>query len=381
LPLLFTLTALALLTAARLSPAFAAWYAVRVHPVFPLTLGRLSALVPFSLFELLLLALPLTSGWGVFVLVRALVRKFRERGLPARHWERGLPARYWEHGAPARYWERGLPARQGRKLRLFATIVSVLLLLYALTCGVNYYRPPLADTLNLRLHPVDSAALLELCGLLSTRAEAEIPALNLDEDGYFCLSDDPRPRAALAVSTLATRTDLPLNLPNLRPKPFFLLSPLLSELRITGIYSPFTVEANYNRNIPAVELPPVLCHELAHLAGYMREEEANFLGYLAAATAADADFRYAASLFALSYALNALYGDLGAEDYREFYGSLPEQVRHDLAGLSAYWREFTGPAATAQESVNNTYLRANGQSAGVQSYGVMLDLLIAYYGI
>ena len=64
------------------------------------------------------------------------------------------------------------------------------------------------------------------------------------------------------------------------PKP--LIHPrLLSVQQLTGVYSPFTVEANYNSEIPAYNIPHTICHELSHLKGYMREDEANFIGYLA----------------------------------------------------------------------------------------------------
>ena len=59
------------------------------------------------------------------------------------------------------------------------------------------------------------------------------------------------------------------------PKP--LIHPrLLSVQQLTGVYSPFTVEANYNSEIPAYNIPHTICHELSHLKGYMREDEANF---------------------------------------------------------------------------------------------------------
>lgn len=47
------------------------------------------------------------------------------------------------------------------------------------------------------------------------------------------------------------------------PKP--LIHPrLLSVQQLTGVYSPFTVEANYNSEIPAYNIPHTICHELFH---------------------------------------------------------------------------------------------------------------------
>ena len=70
------------------------------------------------------------------------------------------------------------------------------------------------------------------------------------------------------------------------PKP--LINPrLLSVQQLTGIYSPFTIEANYNSEIPGYNIPHTICHELSHLQGYMREDEANFIGYLACTSSED----------------------------------------------------------------------------------------------
>ncbi|MCL2496484.1 MAG: hypothetical protein FWF04_03595, partial [Clostridiales bacterium] len=51
------LLAALLLIAARMDGAFAEWYARHIFPIFPHTLGRLFSVLPFSVIELLLLAL------------------------------------------------------------------------------------------------------------------------------------------------------------------------------------------------------------------------------------------------------------------------------------------------------------------------------------
>ena len=51
-----------------------------------------------------------------------------------------------------------------------------------------------------------------------------------------------------------------------------LLSEFLSYQGLTGIYSPFTVEANYNGDMTAYNIPFTTCHELSHLRGFMQEE-------------------------------------------------------------------------------------------------------------
>ena len=65
---------------------------------------------------------------------------------------------------------------------------------------------------------------------------------------------------------------------------------------LCGVYSPFTIEANYNNSMPACTIPFSTCHELAHLGGFMEEEEANFIAYLACMESKSFDFQYSGSL-------------------------------------------------------------------------------------
>ena len=55
---------------------------------------------------------------------------------------------------------------------------------------------------------------------------------------------------------------------------------MLSYLGISGIFIPFTCEANVNATLPDWEIPFTACHELAHQRGFAREDEANYVGYL-----------------------------------------------------------------------------------------------------
>ena len=140
------------------------------------------------------------------------------------------------------------------------------------------------------------------------------------------------------------------------------------------MFSPFTIEANYNRDIPDYEIPYTICHELAHLKGWIREDEAGFIAYLACRESQEPALQYSGTLNALSYAMNALYGAGRRESY----------IRIDSAGTAKknrvsnrYWKQFETKVAEVSTSLNDHYLKANAQSDGVQSYGRMVDLLLA----
>ena len=71
-------------------------------------------------------------------------------------------------------------------------------------------------------------------------------------------------------------------------------------------------------------IPHTICHELSHLKGFMREDEANFIGYLACIRSDDPMFRYSGYLTGWIYAGNAL-AKADVESYSQFYGELDQR--------------------------------------------------------
>ena len=68
--------------------------------------------------------------------------------------------------------------------------------------------------------------------------------------------------------------------------------------------------------MPYYNIPHTICHELSHLKGFMREDEANFIGYLACIGSDSPDFRYSGYLTGWVYAGNAL----AKADLEAYYG-------------------------------------------------------------
>jgi len=333
-----------LLLASRLSAGFAEWYARHIYPLFPATLGRLLSPLPFSLSELLL-ALALIS---LLPLIFVSLRRLR-RSLPLRGLLRGL---------------------------LFT--LSLLLLLFTLTAGVNYSRPSFAAAAGLSPAPAEAERLTALYQLLIADIGANAPLLALDAEGCARVSAEDIADCRRAMAEL--RESYPSLAPAIvRPKPAA-YSQLLSHLHLSGIFSPFTVEAHYNVLMPDYAQPYSVCHELAHSMGYMREQDAGFIAYLACAHSGRPALRYSGAMGALNYVINACYAALPPDDYYVLLAGLPEQAHRDLAASRGFWAKYQGRAAEVSQKTNDAYLRLNAQQAGVQSYGQMVDLLLAYYG-
>ena len=155
------------------------------------------------------------------------------------------------------------------------------------------------------------------------------------------------------------------------------VSEILSIQQLSGIYSPFTVEANYNRAMTDYNIPHTICHELSHLKGFMREDEANFIACLACSFSEDRAFRYSGYLLGWIHATNAL-ADVDRDAYQKCVARLETEVREDLARNNQFWDRYDTKTARVANQINDTYLKANLQEDGVKSYGRVVDLMLAY---
>lgn len=336
---------------ARLIPGFAEWYAVHIYAWIVEIYGRICGIVPFSVVEM---GLYLVGTCGIWYVVSHI-----------RRWKQVLVT-IWVFG-------------------------SSLLFLYTVNCGINYYRVPFSGYLDLEVRNSSVEELTELCEELvemvnEAAKQAEraggLTGVNLRPDraaesSRFTYWDQP----AIARTGQAAMEQLGQEFKQLsgfypRPKPV-LISWILSVQQLSGIYSPFTVEANYNRQMTGYNIPHTVCHELSHLKGFMREDEANFIGYLACIGSEEAYFQYSGYLTGWVYAGNALAGQ-DWDAFVKLHAKLCPQAAADLQANNDYWDQYEGEIAKAANKVNDTYLKINSQADGVKSYGRMVDLMLAY---
>nr|WP_319487852.1 DUF3810 domain-containing protein [uncultured Caproiciproducens sp.] len=336
---------------AESNPDFAEWYANTVYPVLSHSLNFITSFAPFSIMEAFIV---LSITGAVIYMIFYIVKIIRNQNC------------------------------RGRNIFLFVInticIVSVFYFAFVISCGINYYRYPFAQTCGLEVKPSSKAELTGLCKELAEKANTLRNGVQTDQNSVMRLNErsiyDTARQAQAAFDSISGEYPL-LRAGYGPPKPVF-FSRLMSYCDTTGIFFPFTFEANVNMDIPDYSIPVVMCHELSHLRGYMREDEANFIGYLACEKSGKADFQYSGVMLAYTYTSNALYGaDSSAAD--KIYAELSDGVKRDLANNSAYWKQFEGPVADAADNVNNSYLKANKQEDGVKSYGRMVDLLLAEY--
>jgi hypothetical protein len=248
---------------------------------------------------------------------------------------------------------------------------------FLLAWGLNYEREPFAVLAGLDTSPAGAAELRAVCEQLVEEANASRDALPEDGRGVMRLPDGLAGairRAGKGYRAASATYDVLAGRPA-RAKPLA-SSRLFSYLGITGIFFPFTGEPNVNTDVPQADLPFAIAHEMAHARGFAREDEAGYIGYLACRSHPDPDFRYSGVLAASVYALNALAGADRAA-HRQVAERRSAAVRRDLQALQEWSDRYHGPVARLSHSVNNAYLKSQGQAEGMRSYGRMVDLLIA----
>ena len=157
-----------------------------------------------------------------------------------------------------------------------------------------------------------------------------------------------------------------------------MLSEPMTYTHISGVYTFFTGEANINTNFPDYTLPYTAAHELAHQRGIAREDEANFVAFLVCKESDDVYIRYSAYLNMYEYLRNALYA-ANTDYYTETYYSVPVNCRKEMTAYSKFFDKYReNVIEEVSETVNDTFLTING-TEGTRSYGMVVDLAVAYY--
>lgn len=249
--------------------------------------------------------------------------------------------------------------------------------LYCLLWGVNYYAAGFQEKSGLYAQPVKVEELDRVASWFAQRLSDTAGQVERDSDGVFAVPRDEIFQASTGIYSNISREFPFLDRQDRIPKKMY-FSRLFSAMNFTGFYSPYTGESSLNVDSPACLLPANIAHELAHQRGIASEQECNFLA-IAASTASDnSAYQYSGYLMGYIHLSNALYR-ADQNRWGELYAALPETVQADLRYHSAYWSQFEGLTATVSKRIYDTTLKSYGQTDGIQSYGTVVDLLVAYY--
>lgn len=343
---------------------FAQWYATHIYPLLVSVIGRISGFFSFSLCEIFIYILLI---WLIYTLVQAIRKK---SSLSKKNKEDvSLPYLNME-------------IEDSRKSYLISWVSGVLLgagfliFLYVICCGINYRRTSFSEESGIIPIEYSAEELKEICVQLTEELNELSDQILRNEEGIMVLSVDEGEQAISAMRSLGEEYE---SLSGYYPRPKKLsVSELLSYQGLSGIYLPFTVEANYNGDMIPYNMPFTACHELSHLRGFMQEDEANFIAFLACIRDENIDFQYSGYMLGWTYCMNALYR-MDDESWQEVRGLLDKTIEKDLLANNEFWDHYEGVVSEVSNQMNDLYLKANGESEGVQSYSRIVELIVAYY--
>ncbi len=328
-------------------PRFADVFQVSVAAFLRFVMAKLTMLLPFSLAEYLLLSVPIL----LVIVVVIIIRK----------------------------------AKRNSQLAIQFSI-SMLSGIVAFACafvwmfGIGAHTTPLDQKIGLERKPVSVEELTKTAEILVTEINALTDSVTYNEDGSSSM-----PYSFSEMNRLLNEAYQPIaeKYPfiqsmktNLKPVTF---SHQMSYTHLTGIYTFYTGEANLNMQFPDFSLTYTAAHELAHQRGISREDEANFVAFLVCMESSDLYLRYCAYLNLYQYVANQLYS-ADPEAYFEIATTLSPKARGELLAYARFFETYEdSKVAEVTDQLNDAYLKGYGQEQGIRSYGLVVDLAVAYY--
>jgi hypothetical protein len=246
---------------------------------------------------------------------------------------------------------------------------------FYLLWGLNYFRPPAADLLNLPQKEYHLTELTQVTCLLIDSANASQKAYRRSMR-HGKATPDYYTTASYAVENLYYQFGLlKTHYPAVKPS---LFTPLINYMATSGYFNPFTGEAQINHQMPLVNTPVTACHEMAHQMGFAREDEANFVGFLAARQSADELTRYSAYYLAMQEFMRQVRRR-DTVTFNQLKKQIAQPVKNDLKADRLYWEHYENQLGNLTGIFYDNFLKANNQPQGLLTYNRMIYRPMAYY--
>ena len=356
--------------AAWLSTAFSDFYVTHIFPVLTSLYGRITSLFPFSVGEVLLVFIII---YIVFTVIFTISHTAYLAVLKIGNKKNVKPSGI----------RKILDFISDLLYRMTPILLTIAITLMTLNCFVLYH------TSKLSIGNVDKAEytvedLAKLRDFVVTKCNELSKEVPHDENGNVSYDGDMKREAVYAMEKLGEEFPR-LSGYYVTPKALY-FSDFMCQQYMQGYYFPFSMEANYNDTMNLMNKPFTMCHELAHTHGFIYEDEANFLGFLACIRSDDIVFKYSGYLGVLNYINNDFYNAVDKKEYNRHVKIL-DRVKYDNEFLSKDgWKEVEDNAIFKTETVKkaadtfiDTNLKVNGVLDGKVSYRYVVGLIMDYY--
>ncbi|WP_188651008.1 DUF3810 domain-containing protein [Yeosuana aromativorans] len=260
---------------------------------------------------------------------------------------------------------------------VFAAL-SIVYLAFHLFWGLNYYRPPLYKNLGLKPEYTTEQLVKVTKKLIEKSNKLHASIIKNDTIPI----DIPYSKHDILKMVPNGYSNLKKEFPHLEYYPKSIKKSLfslpLTYMGFSGYLNPLTNESQVDALIPVYIFPTTASHEVAHQLGYAAENEANFIGCLAAINHDDIYFKYSGYTFALRFCLNEIY-----RRDETLFDSLSETVNKGILEnykeTREFWEGYENPFEPIFKETYSSYLKANKQDKGMESYSYVVALLVNYF--
>ena len=266
-----------------------------------------------------------------------------------------------------------------KNLKISFQYLAVIYIFFQLQWGLNYHRTPLIDKFSIK-NTYNFDSLIKATDLFienTNRIHKKISnsdtiavSFNIEKEELFNNSIN-------AIKTF----DHPYIINKIKKVSSVknsILSTPLSYMGFSGYINPFTLEAQINVNTPQLYLPTTICHEIAHQMGYSAENEANFIGILAAISSENNLISYSGYVQGLRHLLNEIY-KTNKTIHSEIVLKLNKGVVLNIQQANNELKKYTNPLEPYIKKMYDYFLKANKQTAGIKSYSLVVNLLVNEY--
>ncbi|WP_281987114.1 DUF3810 domain-containing protein [Aquimarina aggregata] len=257
---------------------------------------------------------------------------------------------------------------------------SIVYACFHILWGMNYYRLPLHEILKIDDQYTEQE-LIDVSNQLIKQANMLHKQLEPNDSLSVKM---PYSKEEVFQKTIPAYDQLNTIFPDLKYHPKSIKKSILSlpltYMGFSGYLNPITNEAQVNGLILNYKAPTTSCHEEAHQLGFAKENEANFIAALATIKFDDIYFKYSGTTFALKFCLNDLY----LRDEQKAICLIEELrpgIRKNYREVNEFWESYENPFEPIFKDTYDSYLKANNQPDGLETYSYVVALLVNYFKI
>ncbi len=339
------------------SHVFSDWYIANILPIWINTYSRFISIFPISVGEKLIVLAIILIIAAVIIFLLGFLKSDKLKSLRRIYFN------------------------------IISWIVVCVLLIQTLNCFILYHASTFESQYMNTVNNYDFEELTNLRENIVEKLNHLVTNFERNNNGEIIYDGDLDSLYAECIESMQSLGEKYPNLSGYYPQPKRIyFSKFMSQQYLLGIFFPFTLEANYNTEMYITNMPYTICHELAHLKGYIYEDEANFIAFMACTGSDNLFFQYCGYLNVLNYVSNDFRSNADENAWNSRTMVKEEVARDNIFLTSETWENVNKTSIFKTETVEavaNTLLdgnlKMNGIKDGIKSYSRVVRLLLNYY--